>query len=120
LTIRLVQHIPTFCEGFDPKHADIETVEDLGKVEWIRSWSESPGFHRYSWSSITPGGRGHLMAELHGGNEFYVIAFAGEPIPGLPEWEETDLARQQRHAWNRGDLKEVHRLEAKIRGKGGA
>ena len=115
--IRLSQHIPAFVDGCEPKQASIDTAEDLEKVEWIQSWARHPGFHRFSFSSKVPEGRGFLMAEFHDGNEFYVIAYSDQAIPFLPEWHETELARERRDAWNRGDLEEVDRLEKAIRKK---
>lgn len=107
--IRLTQHIPSFVDtDGSRKTADVETPEDLERVEWIRSWRDDKQhtFHRWSWSSDYPGGRGHLMAEYDKGDYFWVIAYGDTPIPGLPEWEETETARLRREKWNRTSQEE--------------
>jgi hypothetical protein len=61
-------------------------------VDWIRQWKDTPPhvFRRFCFSSQEPGGRGLVMAEYDDGDYFWVVAYADAPIPGLPEWKETE------------------------------
>ena len=82
--IHIKQHIPNFIDGVDPKNATLQSVADLDIIDWIRSWKESAGFHRFSQSADY--GRYLLMAEYSGGAEWWVVGYLDQNIPGLPEW----------------------------------
>ena len=46
--MKAIQYIPTFCEGFTPKTAHADTIEELLKVDWIKNDTKIKGFHRFS------------------------------------------------------------------------
>ncbi len=132
MKIHAVQHIPGFVDTHAPFTAEVQSVEELLRVPWIAQWAQSRAdhdqtftvwswpngvptervetkrvkarsFHR--WSVADPGNsRQTLMVEYDGGDIFYVVAFLDSdgPIP-LPEWRETERARQRRERWNRGE-----------------
>jgi hypothetical protein len=82
------QHFPNFCEGFEVHQDTVESVEDLERIKWIRSWRDNPGFYRFSMAPPTLGAQSALlMAEFHEGREWWVVAYLKDPIPGLPLWE---------------------------------
>lgn len=86
-TIR--QHIPAFFDGFEQHTADVETIEDLDRIKWIRSWRDDPGFYRFSFAPLNQRhpARGLLMAELKEGREWWVVGSMSEPLEGLPLWQ---------------------------------
>lgn len=84
--IRAVRYFPTFVERGDepPETAEVGDLAALYRVPWIARWKDDPRFHRFSLADGI-----HLMAELRGGREWWVIAtIAGSrrSLRGLPEW----------------------------------
>ena len=100
MSIVVRRHIPDFIEHDRCPDVSVDNTKALLALPWVKSWSDDPRFHQFSLSD----GR-YLMAELDGGDEFWVVAIhiGGDAITGLPEWKETDVARATREAWNRGD-----------------
>lgn len=87
--IHLMQHIPTFLDGAQPKQAAVSTAEDLDRIEWIAAYKRDamPPFYRWSCSPLREDGRGVLIAEYAGGAKWCVVAYCDQPIPGLPTWK---------------------------------
>lgn len=89
---RIVQHIPAFVELMDDPipEATFESLEDLLNVAFVKRWSESKRFYRFSYK------RGLLMAELEGGTKWWVVGrmtnFSEEMLKSLnlPQWERPD------------------------------
>ena len=94
----LRQHIPSFVEGFEPKVAELSTVEDLNSIDWVRQHREDPEFYRFSLSDRL------LMAEFENGDRWWVVGILSEPLPGLPDWKMTVAGEERVHAWNRGEV----------------
>ena len=85
------QHIPGFCSGIEPQEVTVESVEDLARLEWIRSWRDDPGFYRFSMSPRVPGWHSALLiAEFQEGRQWWVVAYLKDTIPGLPLWEKKE------------------------------
>jgi hypothetical protein len=83
----ITQYFPDFCEGFEKHTATVKSVEDLDRIEWIRSWRRDPAFYRFSLSlKRGDGGRPLLMAEFDGGKIWYVVGRLSEPLEGLSMW----------------------------------
>jgi hypothetical protein len=132
MTIHVRQHLPGFVEIDRQPSVEVSSLEDVLAIPWIASWAQShpahdaprevfrlhqgvwtrmtetvpvkaQTFHR--WSQSSDSHRVCLMAEYDHGNESYVVAYltSDEPIP-LPEWQETEQARERRERWNRGDV----------------
>lgn len=127
--IRVVQHIPTFVEGAEPKRAEAETQAELLAVPWIADYAtdtepleyegtvtgwpdgvettvkvihsapEEQRFHQFSLSGDL------LMVEHNEGVHHWVVGRVVEGLEQLtlPQWIEHPEARKRRHAWNRGD-----------------
>lgn len=74
------QHIPTSVDFDGGLTATVDRVEDLVRVDWIRSWSELPGFWGYAADRA---GR-LLVAEFDAGNRWWVVGYMSEWLPGLP------------------------------------
>lgn len=80
----LEQHIPSFCEGFEPKIGDFKNLQELLEIDFVKDWSKKKDFYRYSLSSA------NLMAEFNKGNKWYVIGYLrnyGIDLSNLPRWE---------------------------------
>lgn len=103
--IRIRRHTPAFVEQREapPEFDCVDTAAVLA-LDWVLRWRSMDGFYRYSVSDSA-----YLMAELKGGDEFYVIGIrvSGEPFTGLPEWVETATARKRREEWNRRASREI-------------
>ena len=77
---RIVEHIPNFASGFDPRCVSFDTLEELMEISWVKSWKEAPQFHRYSADS-------YLMVEREDGHWWWAIGRLRHPVEGLPKWE---------------------------------
>ncbi len=89
------QYRPNYCSGFEDARLDVQTTDELLALDWIKSWTDTPGFHRFVQSGGERGNDGPrwqgrrwwtLMVELHGGAEWWVVAHVSEP-PDLPVWD---------------------------------
>ena len=92
------QHMPNFV-SIDPQEAEFETLEDLMNVEFVKRWTDNgwgDAFHRFSISHddwmVKYGYEDymHLMAEMDGGEKWYVVGYIYGSSPeeiGLPEWK---------------------------------
>lgn len=78
-TNRIVEHIPNFASGFEPRCVGFDTLEELMEIPWVKSWKEAPQFHRYSADS-------YLMVEREDGYWWWAIGKLRNPV-GLPKWE---------------------------------
>lgn len=83
--MKIKQHIPNFCAGFEPKVEKFKNLEELLNIEWVKHFSELKKFYQYSVSD-----RCRLMAEYDDGYSWYVIGYLDiglfESMPQLPEW----------------------------------
>lgn len=95
MSVHVRQYRPAFFEGFDTWEGDVDTVEELLAIEFIKRWSEneaSPAFTRFSLSHPHEGGSQYnLMAEIDNNREWWVIAILTGPanhriFRELPEW----------------------------------
>lgn len=79
--MNITQHIPNYCDGFEPKQATFNSTKDLLNVEWVKFFSEQKDFYRYSISD-----NNLLMAEFDEGYKWSVV---GRLLPtvSLPKWE---------------------------------
>ena len=46
----IYQYRPAYFSGFKNEVAEVDSFKELMEIEWIKSWSESRGFHKYSIS----------------------------------------------------------------------
>jgi len=72
------QHIPAFCEGFDKKTAEFNTLEELLGVAFVKNFTRVPTFFRFSQNDR------HLIAEYRGGREWWVVGYLQKPVEALP------------------------------------
>jgi hypothetical protein len=87
--VNIRQHVPAFCDGFEKKTAQFDTLEELLAVPWIHSWTEDAPVERFSWSKPWDTPVPVLMAELANGEHWVVGFFRDCPDPGvlgLPKW----------------------------------
>lgn len=84
MTYTIKEHVPGFVDArvADPLTATFSTEDDLRAVPWVASWAAEPGFVQFSRSDNA------LMAELHGGREFWVVGYLAPLPPWLPVWDE--------------------------------
>lgn len=87
--MRVREHIPGFVTGFEAQTADVDSVDALLALDWIKRW-DAPlqwPFHRFS----VAGGEGNtIMAEYDEGRRWYVVAYLPDELPEwltLPKWE---------------------------------
>lgn len=127
--IRLVQHVPNYCEGFRPNVVEVATQAELLATPWVAAYAadvepveregvvsemldgrwhnvrvihpapDAQRFHRFSLSER------HLMVEHNDGIRHRVVGTITHGLDELtlPRWEEHPEARKRREAWNRGD-----------------
>jgi hypothetical protein len=95
MSVHVRQYRPAFFEGFDTWEGEVDTVEELLALPFIKRWSENkagPAFTRFSLSHYAPEvGQYNLMAELDNNREWWVIAIlkaqADHPIVReMPQW----------------------------------
>ncbi len=79
-TNRIVEHIPNFASGFDPRCIGFDTLEELMEISWVKSWKEAPQFHRFSADT-------YLMIEREDGYWWWALGKLRHPVEGLPKWE---------------------------------
>lgn len=79
--MKIIQHFPSYCDGFEPEQAEFNSTEELLNIEWVKSFSEHKDFYRYSVSDGN-----HLMAEYEQGYKWWVIGRLS-PTTDLPKWE---------------------------------
>lgn len=89
--IRIHRYRPAYFDGFERPEDDlsVENTQALLDVPWIKRWAdEEPEFYRFSISDGT-----HLMAELKGGAEWWVVCYFPDGAAGidLPEWRYEDV-----------------------------
>lgn len=89
--MKVCQHIPNFFSGFPREVAEIDSLEDLQALEFVRRFTSAPEFHRLSLHrNYDPESQTHLlMSELDEGKRWYVVAYlSGDPsvLGQLPEW----------------------------------
>ena len=84
------QYFPAFYSGFEEKESKFNSIEDLLKIDWIKKWSETPNFYRYSISRLDYREQFiyALMAEYEGGCHWFVIGYIDkyDLIKELPNW----------------------------------
>ena len=78
MTIR--RYFPAFFEGFEEETAAFSTIAELEAVSFVATWLENPEFHRLSLTKDN-----HLMCELKGGREWFVVGFIAGGRPDLPQ-----------------------------------
>ena len=75
---RIVQHLPGYID-FGIEIVAFDTLEELLAIEWVKWWSDHPGFYRFSLDN-------HLMAEFDNGYKWYALGRLRNPV-NLPKWE---------------------------------
>jgi hypothetical protein len=83
------RHIPNFIDVDDDqkKPAEYSTQDELLTIPWIKQWAENKNFHQFSIAKQR-GYDSHLMAELKGGREWWVIGYlSSDDGLTLPKWE---------------------------------
>ena len=104
--MQIIEHIPNWAEGFEPREDHFDNLDELMELDWVKKWSEpvptqvwtdvlsgeekvieSQGkeFHRFSQSPH--GSRYLLMVEFNEGTEWWVVGYLSEAVEGLPEWK---------------------------------
>ncbi len=84
---RIKRYYPNFCEGFPDEEATFGGVGELLAVDFVKSWSQHEGFHRYSQYAYA--GQTKLLAEFDGGARWHVVGMLDAPLPDgeLPHWK---------------------------------
>lgn len=87
--IKFIQHIPSFCTGYEPYEIEAETIADLLKHERLAEHATNKDFYKFSWSKNKyEQSKAHLMLELKNGEQWWVLG-SMDYIPKeseLPEW----------------------------------
>ena len=93
--MKVTQHIPGFCSGLVAYTAEVDTKDELLKLDWIKRWAEEPfdgvPFLRFSL------GDNYLMGEWGEGkiSKWWVIAYLEKPEEiDLPEIEYPKLVKK--------------------------
>lgn len=121
-TYKIRQHIPG-CVDATAKDAEVSSVEELLALPWVKHWEEDtdpwPPNEFYRWSYSLDRGDfypqpkyWHLMAELRGGAEWWVVAYVPVEMDRgkLPAWDSA-LAVKLRAA---ADAKKAAELTSRI------
>lgn len=93
--INVKQHIPPFCDGFNPIEHEISNLKDLLDLDFVKQFKEQnlgSDFYKYSLDHFI-GNTYLLMAEYDSGKKWFVVAYLDNFISGLPKWipnEEVD------------------------------
>ena len=92
--MKVTQHIPDFCSGAVAYTAEVDTKDELLKLDWVKSWAEAVEgvpFLRFSLSD------NYLMGEWGEGQltKWWVIAYLEKPEEmDLPEIEYPKLVKK--------------------------
>lgn len=88
--MRIKQHIPGFCEGYEDLEAEFNSVEELKAIPWIARWSQEPDFRLFSIYGSQLSGDYLLIVEFSGSDpKWWTIGFLSEDIKALPRWQPT-------------------------------
>jgi hypothetical protein len=90
--MKIRQHLPSFCEGFEVYQGEFETPAELLKLPFLARVDSMPDFYRLVVHRHYSDDDTHLlMAELEEGRVWYVLAWLQGPdleaLSGLPDWE---------------------------------
>lgn len=104
--MKVIQHIPSFCEGFEREEHEVKSAAQLFELPFVANWKSwgppkysGREFHRFSvhrnyWANPRePRDQMHLfLAEYDSGYEWWVVAKlsgddALEVIKDLPDWD---------------------------------
>jgi hypothetical protein len=100
--MKIRQYRPAFFEGFENYEGEVNSVAELGALEFLQGIQSDPDFHRFSldryyWAPTGSEPIHMLMAETHGGSKWWTMAkLQGndlEPFSQLPEWNPKPNAR---------------------------
>lgn len=99
--IHVRQYRPAFFEGFENWEGEVETLEELLAIDFIKHWASGPEFSRFSLShpGFFESELYNLMAEIRDNEEWWVVALLKIP-PGdsilkeLPEWFTPDYPQK--------------------------
>jgi hypothetical protein len=91
--MKIKQRLPNWMDihSIERQETEINSIEDLFNVPWIKSWIEDEKFHKLSIDRTEPlfdyPRQYLLMAEMNEGFNWYVIAYLEKDIPELPDWK---------------------------------
>ena len=84
------QYFPSFFVGFNPKVNEVNSIEELFDLDYIKRASKLPGFYRFSYDHWEGDNRLTLMCEEDYGKKWYVIAYIYQfreiEVGELPKW----------------------------------
>lgn len=81
------QYRPAFVTGFENETVEFDGVDALRAIEFVANFASIPHFHRFSVGVRDYGEqRRVLMAEYHGGAEWWVVGFL-DCMVDLPVWD---------------------------------
>lgn len=86
----ITQYRPNYFDGFDIKTESFESIKQLTNIPWVKSFSTSPTFHRFSTSNF------YLMAEYDSGTRWYIVGLFKLPEVRLPTWEPKQIESQNK------------------------
>jgi hypothetical protein len=82
--IKVKQHIPAFCEGFEPHLAQVANLDELLSLPWVHDWETEDTFDHFEQSKYADCVL--LMAIMRNGNH-WVVAYLWTPETlDLPQW----------------------------------
>ncbi len=87
----ITQYRPAYFDGFDTRVDEVNSTAELLALPYVARWTTEPAFHRFSQSA------NHLMAELKGGREWWVVAIIGGGDVGFPDLPTWVAIRDARH-----------------------
>lgn len=87
MTNSIKQYIPAMVETNEaPTVMPFDTPEELSAIPFVAAFTAMPNFHRFSVSPRI-GARALLIAEYHGGAEWWVVGYLEQPVSELPMWD---------------------------------
>jgi len=83
--IQVRLHRPAFFSGSTREQTNVETLDQVLQLEWIKRWAEEPNFDHFAQSPL--GDQTLLMAMMRDGRHWVVAYLTIEAVPlNLPIW----------------------------------
>lgn len=102
LTMTLIEHVPSFVSGYDPKEFEFNSLDELFKLNTLKKFMDDLWFHKFSVQKectsfdeiefhYFPKFRYTLMAEYNNGYKWWVVGYIvtegeSEVLDKLPKW----------------------------------
>ena len=91
----LTRRFPNYFTGFEETTHQVNNMEEMLAIDWVKNASEVDKFKRFSLSFHPAMGgfpaQNHLMAEYEGGDVYFVIGRFDATPDFLPAWKDEPL-----------------------------